>query len=76
MQAGVGGRQLSTSLKQGIFQTGPIVDRPVAMEGQVVIRPMMPVALTFDHRVLDGAPADKFMGRMVELIRNPISCLL
>jgi pyruvate dehydrogenase E2 component (dihydrolipoamide acetyltransferase) len=62
--------------EMGIFQTGPIVDRPVAVEGQVVVRPMMPVALTFDHRVLDGVPADKFLARMVELIRNPYQVLL
>ena len=62
--------------EMGIFQTGPIVDRPVAVGGQVVVRPMMPVALTFDHRVLDGVPADKFLARMVELIRNPYQVLL
>jgi pyruvate dehydrogenase E2 component (dihydrolipoamide acetyltransferase) len=62
--------------EMAIFQTGGIMDRPVALEGQVVIRPMMSIALTFDHRVLDGVPADKFLARMVELIRNPYHLLV
>jgi pyruvate dehydrogenase E2 component (dihydrolipoamide acetyltransferase) len=70
-----GGTPIINQLEMAIFQTGSIIDRPVALDGQVVGRPMMSVALTFDHRVLDGVPADKFLARMVELIRNPYQLL-
>ncbi|MBU2547687.1 MAG: 2-oxo acid dehydrogenase subunit E2 [Proteobacteria bacterium] len=57
--------------ESAILQTGAIMDRPAAVDGQVVVRPMMPLSLTFDHRVLDGAPAGAFMGAVAELIQNP-----
>ena len=38
-----------------------IENRPVVLDGQVVVRPMMYVALTYDHRIVDGADADRFM---------------
>ena len=51
-----------------------IVDTPVVRDGQVVIRPMMNLCLTADHRVVDGVMACKFMRRVVELLEQP--CLL
>lgn len=58
-----------------ILQTGPIVDRPVVVDGEVVPRPMMPLILTFDHRIIDGAPAGMFLGRLVEIMEDPYQLL-
>lgn len=49
-----------------IATVGGIVDRPVVREGQIVARPMLPMTLTFDHAIVDGAPA----ARVVETLRN------
>lgn len=57
--------------QSAILGTGGITDRAVVRDGQIVIRPMMPISFTFDHRVLDGAPAGMFTGRFGRLIRNP-----
>ena len=62
--------------QSAILGTGAITDRPVVREGQIVIRPMMSCSLTFDHRVIDGAPAGKFMARLTELLENPSLLLL
>jgi pyruvate dehydrogenase E2 component (dihydrolipoamide acetyltransferase) len=59
-----------------ILGTGAVVDRPVVREGQIVIRPIMPLSLTFDHRLLDGAPIGKFFKRLQELLENPNLLLL
>jgi 2-oxoglutarate dehydrogenase E2 component (dihydrolipoamide succinyltransferase) len=48
-----------------------IVDRPVAVNGQVVIRPMMYVALSYDHRIIDGKDSVGFLVKVKELIENP-----
>jgi 2-oxoglutarate dehydrogenase E2 component (dihydrolipoamide succinyltransferase) len=48
-----------------------IEDRPVAVGAQVVIRPMMYVALSYDHRLIDGREAVVFLGRIKGLIENP-----
>jgi 2-oxoglutarate dehydrogenase E2 component (dihydrolipoamide succinyltransferase) len=53
-----------------------IQDRPVAVDGEVEIRPMMYIALTYDHRVIDGAEAVSFLVRIKELIEDPESLLL
>lgn len=54
-----------------ILGTGRIVDRPVVVDGRVEVRPMMNLALTFDHRVTDGAPAAQFLQHVKELIEKP-----
>ena len=54
-----------------ILGTGSIDDKAVVREGQIVIRPVMPLSLTFDHRILDGAPIGKFVFRLRELMENP-----
>ncbi len=59
-----------------ILGTGPITDRPVARDGEVVIRPVMTYSFTFDHRVFDGAPAAQFMVRLTEILENPLMLLL
>ena len=58
--------------QSAILQPGGIMDRPVVKDGEIVIRPMMPVSFTFDHRVLDGVPAGMFIGRFGQLLQNPI----
>lgn len=47
------------------------VDKPVVKDGQIVVRTMMPVSLTFDHRLLDGEPAARFMKAIHEALENP-----
>jgi 2-oxoglutarate dehydrogenase E2 component (dihydrolipoamide succinyltransferase) len=51
-------------------------DRPVAIDGQVVIRPMMYVALSYDHRIIEGQQAVQFLVRVKELIEDPASMLI
>jgi 2-oxoglutarate dehydrogenase E2 component (dihydrolipoamide succinyltransferase) len=53
-----------------------IQQRPVAVDGQVVIRPMMYLALTYDHRIVDGREAVQFLVRVKELIEDPSALLL
>lgn len=55
----------------GILGVGRVVEKPVAENGAVVIRPILGLSLTFDHRVLDGAPAGEFLGAVCELLRDP-----
>lgn len=77
---GVFGSLLSTPLvnppQSGILGMHTIQERPVAVAGQVVIRPMMYVALTYDHRIVDGKEAVLFLGRVKEVIENPARLLL
>jgi len=56
--------------QSAILATGSISDRPVVRDGQVVVRPIMTYSLTFDHRVIDGAPAARFAARITELLEN------
>jgi 2-oxoglutarate dehydrogenase E2 component (dihydrolipoamide succinyltransferase) len=77
---GVFGSLLSTPIvnppQSGILGLHAIQDRPVAREGQVVVRPMMYVALTYDHRIVDGREAVTFLRRIKEIIENPSRMLL
>jgi len=60
----------------GILGMHAIVERPVARNGQVVIRPMMNIALSYDHRLVDGREAVTFLKRVKELIENPVRLAL
>jgi 2-oxoglutarate dehydrogenase E2 component (dihydrolipoamide succinyltransferase) len=77
---GVYGSLLSTPIvnppQSGVLGMHGIQDRPVAREGQVVIRPMMYVALTYDHRIVDGREAVTFLKRMKDTIENPARMLI
>jgi 2-oxoglutarate dehydrogenase E2 component (dihydrolipoamide succinyltransferase) len=77
---GIFGSMLSTPIlnppQSGILGMHTIQDRPVARNGQVVIRPMMYVALTYDHRIVDGREAVTFLKRVKECIENPVAMLL
>ncbi|HWI66520.1 MAG TPA: 2-oxo acid dehydrogenase subunit E2, partial [Symbiobacteriaceae bacterium] len=54
-----------------ILGVGSTQDRPVVKDGQIAIAPMMYLALSFDHRLIDGAPAARFVNRIKELLGNP-----
>jgi len=77
---GVYGSLLSTPIvnppQSGVLGMHGIQDRPVAREGQVVIRPMMYVALTYDHRIVDGREAVTFLKRIKDTIENPARMLI
>jgi 2-oxoglutarate dehydrogenase E2 component (dihydrolipoamide succinyltransferase) len=77
---GVYGSLMSTpilSLPQvGILGMHKIQQRPIAVDGQVVIRPMMYLALTYDHRIVDGREAVQFLVRVKELVEDPTGLLL
>ncbi len=49
---------------------------PVAVDGQVVVRPMTALSLAHDHRVIDGAPAAEFLALLIELIEQPFQVFL
>ncbi len=59
-----------------IMGVGRIQDKPVAVDGDVVVRPVLPVSLSFDHRLIDGAAGEQFMERMKALLSNPDLLLL
>jgi len=48
-----------------------IQERPVVVDGQIVVRPMMYVALSYDHRIIDGRESVSFLVRVKELLENP-----
>jgi 2-oxoglutarate dehydrogenase E2 component (dihydrolipoamide succinyltransferase) len=77
---GVYGSLLSTPIvnppQSGILGLHAIQERPVARSGQVVIRPMMYVALTYDHRVVDGRDAVTFLKTVKECVEEPARMLL
>ncbi len=77
---GIFGSLLSTPIvnppQSGVLGMHAIQDRPVAKEGQVVIRPMMYVALTYDHRLVDGREAVTFLVRIKQALENPSRMLL
>lgn len=60
----------------GILGMHKIEERPIAQNGQVVIRPMMYLALSYDHRIVDGSEAVRFLVRIKELIEDPETLLL
>ncbi len=60
----------------GILLSCRATPKPVVREDQVVIRTMMPLALSFDHRVLDGAEAARFMNHIVGLLEDPMLMLV
>jgi len=55
-----------------ILAVGRIADRVVVENGQMVIRPMMNLCLTYDHQILDGAPAARFLQTIKHYIENPV----
>jgi 2-oxoglutarate dehydrogenase E2 component (dihydrolipoamide succinyltransferase) len=77
---GVFGSLLSTPIlnppQVGILGLHAIQQRPIAVNGQVAVHPMMYVALTYDHRIVDGAEAVQFLVRIKQLVEDPGALLL
>ena len=77
---GVYGSLLSTPIlnapQSGILGMHKIEDRPVVVDGQVVARPMMYVAFSYDHRIIDGREAVGFLKRIKECVENPERIML
>lgn len=77
---GVFGSMLSTPIinppQSGILGMHSIQDRAVVVDGQIVVRPIMYVALTYDHRIVDGREAVTFLKRIKELVESPARMLL
>ena len=77
---GIYGSLLSTPIvnppQSGVLGMHTIQERPVAREGNVVIRPMMYVALTYDHRVVDGREAVSFLKRIKDVVEDPARMLM
>jgi 2-oxoglutarate dehydrogenase E2 component (dihydrolipoamide succinyltransferase) len=76
---GVFGSLLSTPVlnppQSAILGMHNIVERPIAVDGQVLIRPMMYIALSYDHRLIDGRDSVSFLVKIKELIENPMNML-
>jgi 2-oxoglutarate dehydrogenase E2 component (dihydrolipoamide succinyltransferase) len=76
---GVFGSLMSTPIinppQSAILGMHNVVDRPMAVNGQVVIRPMMYVALSYDHRVIDGRESVGFLVKVKEMCENPVKML-
>jgi 2-oxoglutarate dehydrogenase E2 component (dihydrolipoamide succinyltransferase) len=77
---GVYGSLMSTPIlnvpQVGILGMHKIQERPVVVDGQIVVRPMMYLALSYDHRLIDGSTAVRFLVRVKELIEDPEALLL
>ena len=77
---GVFGSLVSTPIlnypQVGILGLHKIQDRPVVIDGQITVRPMMYVALTYDHRIVDGQHSVQFLVRVKELMEDPARMLL
>lgn len=77
---GVFGSLMSTPIlnppQVGILGLHAIKDRPIGVDGQVVLRPMMYTALTYDHRIVDGSEAVRFLVRLKDLVEDPGALLL
>jgi 2-oxoglutarate dehydrogenase E2 component (dihydrolipoamide succinyltransferase) len=77
---GVFGSMLSTPIinppQSGILGMHNIIERPIALNGEVVIRPIMYVALSYDHRIIDGRESVGFLVAVKEALENPIEILM
>ena len=77
---GIFGSMLSTPIlnppQVGILGMHNIVERPVVVNGEITIRPMMYVALTYDHRIVDGSEAVRFLVTVKQLLEDPLAMLI
>jgi 2-oxoglutarate dehydrogenase E2 component (dihydrolipoamide succinyltransferase) len=76
---GVFGSMMSTPIinppQSAILGMHNVVDRPIAVNGQVIIRPMMYVALSYDHRIIDGRESVGFLVKVKEMLENPVKMI-
>ena len=72
---GIFGSLMSTPIinipQSAILGMHKIQERPVVVDGQIVVRPMMYVAVSYDHRIIDGRESVSFLVRVKELLENP-----
>lgn len=77
---GIFGSLVSTPIinepQSAILGMHAIKDRPVAIDGQVVIRPMMYLALSYDHRIIDGSTSVTFLVKVKQLLEDPVALLM
>ena len=77
---GVFGSMLSTPIlnqpQSAILGMHNIIQRPVAIDGEVVIKPMMYLALSYDHRVIDGSTSVTFLVKVKKLLEDPVQLLM
>ncbi len=77
---GIFGSMMSTPIlnepQSAILGMHAIIDRPMVIDGQMEIRPMMYLAMSYDHRVIDGSSSVTFLVRVKNLLENPINMLL
>jgi 2-oxoglutarate dehydrogenase E2 component (dihydrolipoamide succinyltransferase) len=77
---GVFGSMLSTPIinppQSGILGMHNIIERPVAINGKVEVRPMMYLALSYDHRIIDGKESVGFLVAVKEALENPLNFLM
>jgi len=77
---GVFGSMLSTPIlnppQSAILGMHNIVERPVAVKGKAEIRPIMYLALSYDHRIIDGKESVSFLAQIKEYLENPVSMIL
>jgi 2-oxoglutarate dehydrogenase E2 component (dihydrolipoamide succinyltransferase) len=77
---GVFGSMMSTPIlnqpQSAILGMHNIIQRPVAIDGEVVIRPMMYLAMSYDHRIIDGSTSVTFLVKVKELLEDPVKLLM
>ena len=77
---GIFGSMMSTPIlnepQSAILGMHNIIQRPMAIDGEVVIRPMMYIALSYDHRVIDGSTSVTFLVRVKELLEDPMELMM
>lgn len=73
---GSSGTPIINSPEAAILAVGKLQDKAMVQDGAVVVRPMLPLTLSFDHRMIDGAMAGAFLARLKELVENPQQLML
>lgn len=77
---GIFGSMLSTPIlnkpQSAILGMHNIINRPIAVDGEVVIKPMMYLALSYDHRVIDGKNSVTFLVKVKELLEDPVKLMM
>ena len=77
---GIFGSMLSTPIlnepQSAILGMHNIIQRPMAIDGEVKIRPMMYLALSYDHRVIDGSTSVSFLVKVKKLLEDPVTLLM
>jgi hypothetical protein len=65
-----------TQPQAAILGVGRIVNKPMGVDGAIVLRDRLTLSLSFDHRILDGGPAARFLQRVGQLVERPFALLL